>query len=119
MSRSTARLIIAVMLAAYGIYTAMFVPGMVAGPSAPALLVFFVLQTLCSLSAAVRVWRGRPWAATTVVALGVAVAATSVFEGFFLGIVPYLRVLLVVVMALLTTLGVAAYVNHGRFVARS
>jgi hypothetical protein len=119
MSRSTARVIIAVVLAGYGVYAAMFVPAMLAGPSASALLIFFVLQTLCALSAAVGVWRGRPWAAAAVVALGVAVAATSVFEGFFLGIVPYLRVLLVVLLALLATLGIAAYVNDGKFAARS
>jgi len=49
--------------------------------------------------------------AQAVVALGIAVAATSVFEGFILGIVPYLRVVLVVVVALVATISIAAFVN--------
>jgi sorbitol-specific phosphotransferase system component IIC len=46
------------------------------------------------------------------VVLGIAVAATSVFEGFILGIVPYLRVVLVVVSALVATLSIATFVNR-------
>ena len=104
--------VIAVALAAYGIYSASFVPGMIAGPAAPALLFFFVLQAVCALAAAVGVWNARPWAAGAVVALGVAVAATSIFEGFVLGIMAYLRVVLVVVVTLVATLSIATYLNR-------
>jgi hypothetical protein len=112
MKDSTVQAILAVGLAGYGIYTASYVPGMLPGPSAPALLFLFVLQTLCALAAAVGVWRGQRWTAGAVVALGVAVAGTSVFEGFVLGIVPYLRVVLVVVVALVGAAGIAAFVNR-------
>jgi hypothetical protein len=39
------------------------------------------------------------------------IATTSVIEGFLLGIVPYLRVLAVVVGALAVTFVLAAYLN--------
>jgi hypothetical protein len=73
----------------------------------------FALQALCAIAAAVGVWRRRPWAADAVLALGVAVATTSFIEGFLLGIVPYLRVLAVVVGALAVSFVVAAYLNSG------
>jgi succinate-acetate transporter protein len=112
MRDSTAQAIIAVVLAGYGIYTASYVPAMLQGPSSPGLLILFVFQAVCALAAAVGVWRGQRWTAGAVVALGVAVAATSVFEGFILGIVPYLRVVLVVVAALVATMSIAAFVNR-------
>jgi len=84
---------------------------MAPGTSSPGLVALFALQTSCSLAAAVGVWRRRPWAADVVIALGVMVATTYVLEGFLLGIVPYLRVLAVVVGALAVTFLVAGYLN--------
>jgi hypothetical protein len=86
---------------------------MLPGPAPPGLLALFAIQTFSAMAAAVGVWRRRPWAADTVLALGVAIATTSVIEGFLLGIVPYLRVLAVVVGALAVTFVVAAYLNSG------
>jgi hypothetical protein len=105
-------LIIAIALAAYGIYVASYVPGMLAGPPALGLLFCFFLQAVSALVGAVGVWRSQRWAGGAVLLLGVAIAATSVYEGFVLGIVPYLRVVLVVVLAMLVTIGIAAYVSR-------
>ncbi len=111
MSRSGIRTIVTVALAGYGLYIATYLPAMLPGPAAPGLVALFAIQTFCAIAAAVGVWRRRPWAADAVLALGVAIATTSVIEGFLLGIVPYLRVLAVVVGALAVTFAVAAYLN--------
>ena len=112
MSRSGIRTIVTVALAGYALYVASYLPAMLPGPASPGLLLLFGLQALCATTAAVGVWRERQWAAGVVVALGVAIATTSVVEGFLLGIVPYLRVLAVVVGALALTFVVAAYLNN-------
>jgi hypothetical protein len=111
MSRSSIRAIVTVALAGYGLYIASYLPAMLPGPATPVLLALFALQTVCAMAAAIGVWRDRPWAANVVLALGVMIATTSVVEGFLLGIVPYLRVLAVVVGALAVTFAVAAYLN--------
>jgi len=112
MKDSTVQAILAVVLAGYGFYTASYVPAMLHGPSAPALAFLFVLQTICALASAVGIWRGQRWTSGAVVALGIAVAATSIFEGFILGIVPYLRVVLVVVVALIGAVSIAVFASR-------
>jgi hypothetical protein len=111
MSRSGIRTIVTVALAGYGVYVASYLPAMLPGPATPGLVALFAIQTFCAIAAAVGVWRRRRWASDTVVALGVAIATTSVIEGFVLGIVPYLRVLVVAVAAIAVTFVVAAYLN--------
>ena len=108
MSRSTTLSVIAVGLAVYGVYTASYVPGMLAGPPVPVLLlVCFVVQAALALAAAFGVWRGQGWAAGVVVLLGVSIAATWLAEAFVFGIVAYLRALLIAVIALVVTVGIA------------
>ena len=111
MSRSGIRTLISVALAGYGLNVASYLPAMLASPAPPGLVALFALQASCSIVAAVGVWRHRPWAADAVIALGVMVATTSIIEGFLLGLVPYLRALLVVVAALTLTFVVAVYLN--------
>ena len=110
--RSTARLLIAVVLAGYGLYIATYVFAMLLGEPVPLLLIGFVLQAGCALAAAFGVWRGQRWAAGAVVLLGVCIAATWLIEGFVLGIVAYLHALLVAVLAIVVALVIAAYVNR-------
>jgi len=112
MNRSTTLLLIAVVLAGYGVYAASFVPAMLVGSRMPALLIGFVLQAVCALAAAFGVWRRRRWAAGAVMLLGVSVAGTWLVEGFILGIVAYLHALLVAAIAVIVTLVIAAYVNR-------
>jgi hypothetical protein len=111
MRRSGIRTIVTVALAGYGVYVATYLPAMLPGPAAPGLVALFALQTFSAIAAAVGVWRRRGWAADAVVALGVAIATTSVIEGFLLRIVPYLQVLAVAVGALAVTFVVAVYLN--------
>ena len=84
---------------------------MLPGPAPPGLVALFVLQAFCAIAAAVGVWRRRPWAADAVIALGVAIATTSVIEGFLLRIIPYLRVLAVGMGALTVAFVIAVYLN--------
>ena len=85
---------------------------MLVGTPPLGLLIGFVLQTVCALAAAFGVWRGERWAAGAAVLLGVSIAGTWLFEGFALGIVAYVRALLVAVTALVMAVLIAAYVNR-------
>ena len=114
MNRSTALIAIAIALAGYGIYRALYLPGLFAGPPAPLLLIGFLLQAVLGVAAGVGVWRGAPWAPLAIVLLGASVAATSLVEGFVLGIVAYLRALLEAAVAILVGLVLASYVGAGR-----
>lgn len=114
MNRSTTLLLMAIALAAYGVYAASYVPAMMVGPTMPVLLIGFVLQAVCAFAAAFGVWRGQRWAVGAVVLLGVFIAGTWLFEGFILGIVAYLHALLIAVIALVVTVAIAVYVNRER-----
>lgn len=111
MNRSTALLLIAIALAVFGIYRALYVPGMLIGPPVPLLLVGFLLQAVFGIGAAVGVWRGATWAPLAIVLLGASVAATALFE-VLLGIIAYLRALLDAAVAIIVTVLMAAYVGR-------
>jgi hypothetical protein len=119
--RSTVLLLIAVALAGYGLYIALFVPGLLIGQPEPLLLIGFVLQAVFGLAAAFGVWRGLGWAAAATILLGVSVAATWLVEAFVFGIVAYLHALLVAVLAIVITLILAAFIDrqHGAPLDRS
>jgi hypothetical protein len=110
-NRSTALLLIAIALAVFGIYRALYVPGMLVGPPVPLLLIGFLLQAVFGIVAGVGVWRRATWAPLAIVLLGASVAATALFE-VLLGIIAYLRALLDAVVALLVTVLMAAYVRR-------
>ena len=110
MNRSTALRLIAVALAGYGVYRALYIPALVAGPST-LLLIGFLLQAVLGVVAGVGVWRGASWAPLVIVLLGASIAATALVEAFVLGIVAHLRALLEAVVAILVGLVVAAYVG--------
>lgn len=111
MNRSTALLVIAIALAVFGIYRALYVPGMLVGPPVPLLLLGFLLQTVFGIGAAVGVWRGATWAPVATVLLGASVAATALFE-VLLGTIAYLRALLDAAVAIIFTVLLAAYVRR-------
>ena len=64
MERRTALLLIAIALAAYGVYHALYAISMLLAPASPLLLVAFALQAVLAILAAVGVWRQQRWAAT-------------------------------------------------------
>ncbi len=99
MPNRSALQLVAVVLAAYGIWTALYIPGMLVGPTNPLLLICFVLQAAAALLAAVGLWQNQSWAAVAVMLLGGAIAATQLVE-VLLGILPYLRAVVVAVLAI-------------------
>ena len=109
--RSAALPLIAVILAAYGVYTALYVPGMMIGPPAPLLLICFIAQAVFAIAAAVGLWTRQSWAAVLVLLLGASIAATQLVE-IVLGIVPMLRAVFIAVLAIVGALLLAAYMNR-------
>jgi hypothetical protein len=112
-NRSTALLLIAIALAGYGIYRALYIPAMLVGPPVPLLLLIgFLLQAVLGVVAGVGVWRGAPWAPLAIVLLGASAATTDLVEAFVLGVIAWLRALLEAVVAIVVSLLVVAYVRR-------
>ena len=114
MDRATALLLIALTLAAYGVYRASFVFALLVAPGSLVLLVAFALEMVLAIAAAVGVWRRQPWAPTALVLLGAAIAATALLEGFVLGVIGWLYALLIALAAVVVALLIASYVRSGR-----
>jgi hypothetical protein len=117
MNRSAAIAVITVGLAIYGVYIASYIPGFLVGTPMPLILIGFVAQACTAILGAVGVWRRSAWAPAVVVLLGVSVAATSIVEGFVLGIVSFDHALAVGLVALLITVGLAVFIKRPRSLA--
>lgn len=112
MERRTALLLIAIALAAYGVYHAFYAIAMLPVPGSLLLLLGFALQAAFAIAAAVGVWRERPWAATALLLLGVSIAVTALIEAFALGIIGWLIALLIAIGAIVIALLLGAYVGR-------
>jgi len=110
--RHTSLLLIAIALAAYGVYHAIYAIAMLPGPASPLLLLAFALQAVLAMLAAVGVWRQQRWAAAALFLLGASIAATALVEAFVLGIIAWLYALLIAIAAIVITLLLGAYVNR-------
>jgi len=110
--RSSALLLIAVALAAYGVRQAFYAVAMLPGSASPLLLLAFALQALLAILAAVGVWQKQRWAGAALLLLGASIAATALVEAFVLGIIGWLYALLLAVAAIVIALILAAYVNR-------
>jgi hypothetical protein len=109
--------VIAIALAAFGVYAASLVLPMLGGSSSLVLLIGFLLQAVLGLAAAFGVWRGAGWAPGAIVLLGVSVAGTWLCEAFILGIVAYLYALLAAALALIIAILLAMTVSRQGAVA--
>lgn len=112
MTRSTTLYLIALTLIGYGLYTALYIPAMLVGPPVPSLLLGFTAQAVCAALAGLGILTGQRWARIAVLVLGASIAATNLWEGFMLGIIPFLRALLVAVLAIIGALFLAAYLSR-------
>jgi hypothetical protein len=112
LERSTALQLIAVALAAYGLYHAFYAIAMLRGPTSPLLLLAFALQAAIAILAAVGVWRHESWAGAMLILLGASIAVTVLVEAFVLGIVAWLYALLIAVLAISIAFLLSAYVNR-------
>ena len=108
----TTRLLIAIALAAYGLYHAVLAIAMLPSPASLWLWLAFAVQAVLAIMAAAGVWRLRRWAGTVLLLLGVSVAATALIEAFVLGIIGWLYALLIAVAAIAIALLLGAYLER-------
>ena len=113
MNRDTPLILVAVALIAFGIYRALYLPGMLAGPSTPLLFVGFLLEAAFGIAAGIAVWRGAGAAPLLIVLVGASIALTALIE-IALGVVPWLYALLAAVVALVVAVVLARYVAGKR-----
>jgi len=109
MDHTAIPLLIALGLLAYGLYTAVYIPGMLIGPPAPILFVGFTAQAVCAALAGIGILTRQRWARFAVLLLGAAIAVTNLWAGFVLGIVPYLRALAIAVAAIIGAVWLATF----------
>ena len=112
MNRSTTLFLIALALLGYGLYVALYIPAMLIGPPVPSLLIGFTAQAVCAALAGLGILTRQSWARIAVLLLGAGIAATNLWEGFMLGIIPFLRALLVAVLAIIGALLLASYLTR-------
>ena len=112
MERSTALLMLAIALAAYGVYHALYAIAMLPVPASLLLLIGFALKAAFAILAAIGVWRDRPWAATALLLLGASIAVTALIEAFVLGMIGWLVALLIAIAAIVIALLLGAYVSR-------
>lgn len=110
MNRSTALLLIAISLVAFGVYRALYIPGMLVDPQVPLLVITFLLQAVFGIVAGVGVWRGARWATLAIVVLGASVVASALIE-VIIGVIAYLRALLDAFVAIVVTILLVWYVR--------
>ena len=111
MNRSTALLLIAIALVGFGIYRALYLPGMLVAPQVPVLLVVFALQAAFGIAAGVGVWRRASWAPLAIALLGASIVATALIE-VLLGVIAALRALLDAGLAVLLSILLIAFVRN-------
>jgi hypothetical protein len=109
-NRSTALLLIAIALAGFGIYRALYLPGMFVAPQVPLLLVGFLLQAVFGIAAGVGVWRCARWAPLAIGLLCASIVATALIE-VIIGIIAYLRALLDAGVSIVVTIFLIRYVS--------
>lgn len=111
MDRSTTLLLIAVTLVGYGIYRALYLPGMLVDPQVPLLLIGFLLQAVFAIAAGLGVWRRASWAPIAVGLLGASIVATALTE-LVLGLVAGFRALLEAGLAALVTVLLVSFIRN-------
>ncbi|MCL4683401.1 hypothetical protein KJ059_01475 [Myxococcota bacterium] len=118
MTRSTAFSLIAIALAGFGIYRALYLPGMLVAPQIPLLVVVFFLQALFGIAAGVGVWLRVRWAALAIGLLCASIVAASLI-GVILGFVAFFRALLEAAAAIVVAVLLIGVLRHRDDAART
>lgn len=111
MNRSTALLLIAIALVGFGIYRALYLPGMLVAPQVPLLPVVFFLQALFGIAAGIAVWTRASWAPLAIGLLGASIVATALIE-VFIGVIAALRALIDAGLAVLLGILLISFVRN-------
>ena len=112
LERRPALLLIAIALAAFGAYRALYAVAMLPAPASILMLLAFSAQAVLAIFAAMGVWRQQRWAAAVLLGLGASIAVTALLEAFVLGIIPWLIALVVAIAAIAGALSLGAYVGR-------
>lgn len=112
MDRGPLLWLIALGLALYGVWTALYVPALFIGESSALLLLGLLAQAVFALVAAAGVARGLAWAAVAIALFAAAVVFTQLVEGFVLQIAPYLRAVTIAVATVIGAIAVCALVGR-------
>ena len=108
MNRDTSLVAIAIALAAWGVFRALYLPGLVSDLSTP-LFACYLMQAVFGIVAGIQTWRGFPRAPVAIVALFASIALTGAIE-IALGVVPWLYALIGAVAALVVGLLLSRFV---------
>jgi len=106
--------LLAVVLAGWGIFCALFLPGMLVPPPAWPLVICFGLQAVLGIVAGIGTWQGTSWAPGAILLLGASVVATALVEGFVLWIVAWLYAVLKAIVAIVVSWVLAGWVGRQR-----
>ena len=107
-NRSAVLLLLALLVAGFGIWASLNGIALLFGGGTPLLTVIFLAEGILGLVAAYGIARAQPWAASVVLLLAVIVAAAALVQAFVLGILPWLYALFIAIAAIVLALIVAA-----------
>jgi hypothetical protein len=103
MDRSIGLLLIALLLAGFGLYTGLNGIALLVGFTSPLLMLTFLAQGVLAIAAAMAS-RARSPGPPDAVGLAIVVALTALIEAFVLGILPWLYAILISVIAIVLAL---------------
>ena len=111
MNRPTTLLLLALLVAGFGLYVGLNGIALLLGGGTPLLMLTFLAQGVLGLTAAYGIARAESWAPAVVLVLAALVAATAFVEAFALGILPWLYALFVAILAVVLALIIGAAVR--------
>lgn len=85
MDRPLWQIVLALLVASFGVHRGAAAAMLYLGEGHPALLWGYTVQTLAAMATALGLWLGRAWVVGALLILGIAVTGTALFAGFFLG----------------------------------
>ena len=107
-------MLIAVLLAAFGLWTGLNGAVLLMSGGTPLLMLLFIAQGVVALVAAYGAARAAGWAPGLLLVLGGLVAVTVLIEAFVLGILPWLYAVLIAVIAIVLAVVVGRVVAPTR-----
>ncbi|HXK25062.1 MAG TPA: hypothetical protein VMS55_20505 [Myxococcota bacterium] len=108
-NRDTSLVAIAIALVAWGVFRALYLPGLVSDLSTP-LFACYLMQAVFGIGAGIETWRGAARAPLAILALGGSIALTGAIE-VSLGVVAWLYALLGAVAALVVAFVLSRFVT--------
>ena len=112
-NRSTTLLLLALLVAGFGVYSGLNGIALLFGGGPPLLMLTFLAQGVLGLTAAYGIARAESWAPAVVLVLAALVAATALVEALVFGILPWLYALFIAILAIVLALIIGAVARGG------